>query len=263
MNEIDFLPDQYHQKHIYRHAKPWQIMVVTSFLGLLVIVTISQNIHRRLVERELAELAPAYETALNQKQQLINAQTQLKRMEIEAELITYLRHPWPRSRLLSGLLTRLPGEITLHQLQVTREAGNTAAPTDRRPATTLEISPEQQKSIPPAQLDLQLLHSQLEGKQTVVILNGVTTDSAALHRFLDDILSNSLFTKTELGLVTSQNNSAGEEIQFNAKIFVKPGYGQSDGPAGVLNASNARNTQNISSINPTATNDSDSLRGLE
>ena len=124
MIDIDFLPIQYHQKNAYRHAKPWQIIVVTSFLGLVVLVTISQYVHRRFVERELANLTPAYDMALGQMQQLANVQTQLKQMEKEAELITYLHHPWPRSQLLSALLSRLPEEITLQQLQITRELDN-------------------------------------------------------------------------------------------------------------------------------------------
>jgi len=70
MNDIDFLPEEYHQQHAYRHAKPWQIIVITSFLGLVALVTISQNVHRRFVEKELTELAPAFEKALGQKQYL-------------------------------------------------------------------------------------------------------------------------------------------------------------------------------------------------
>lgn len=225
MNDINFLPLEYHEKHAYRHAKPWQIMVVSSFLGLVALVTISQSVHRRLVEKELAELAPAYETALNQKQQLTGIQAQLKQEEIEAELITYLHHPWPRSRLLSAMISRLPEEITLQQLHITHEAYHSVVTPERRPATILEKSPEELKSMPPAERDLKLLQNQYDGKQTVVILAGVTTDSAALHHFLDEIVSNSLFSKSELGSVTSLGDSSATAIQFNAKLFVKPGYG--------------------------------------
>jgi DNA mismatch repair ATPase MutS len=231
MIDIDFLPIQYHQKNAYRQAKPWQIIVVTSFLGLVALLTISQKIHRRFVERELDELAPAYETAMAQEQRLADVQNQLKRMESEAKLITYLHHPWPRSQLLSALLSRLPEEITLEQLQITREADNSAAASDRRPAIHLANSGDQQKTLSPAERDLQILQNQSDDKQTVVILIGSTTDSAAVHRFLNEILSNPLFSKAELGSVTSVNESSGTTIQFQAKLVVKPGYGQPGGPA--------------------------------
>ncbi len=130
MIDIDFLPAQYHQQNAYRQTKPWQIIVVTSFLGLVALLTISQNIRRRLVERELDGLTPAYELALSQKQRLAEVQTQLKQTECRAELITYLRHPWPKSQLLSALLSQLPEEITLQQLQITREAESSGGASD-------------------------------------------------------------------------------------------------------------------------------------
>ena len=131
MIDIDFLPDQYHQQNAYRQAKPWQIIVVISFLGLVALLAVSQNIRRRLVEKELDALTPAYELALSQTQQLSEVQAKLKQTESHAELITYLRHPWPRSQLLSALLSKLPEEITLQQLQITCEAENTGAALDR------------------------------------------------------------------------------------------------------------------------------------
>jgi len=231
MINIDFLPVQYHQKNAYRQSKPWQIIVVTSFLGLVALLTISQKVHRRFVEKELGELDSAYETALAQEQRLSDVQNQAKQMESEAELITYMHHPWPRSQLLSALFSRLPEEITLEQLQITIEADNSVPASDRRPPTHLGNSGDPQKTLSPAERDLQTLQNQSDGKQTVVILIGSTTDSAAVPRFLNEILSNPLFSKAELGSVTSVNESSGTAIQFQAKLVVKPGYGQRGGPA--------------------------------
>jgi hypothetical protein len=230
MIDIDFLPTQYHQKNAYRQAKPWQIIVVTSFLGLVALLTISQNIHRRLVERELDELTPAYKLALSQKQQLTDVQTQLKQTESQAELITYLRHPWPKSQLLSAVLSKLPEEITLQQLQITREAENSEVAPDRRPPVVAANPVDQQKSLSTAERDLQTLQSQSDGKQTVIILIGTTTDSATLHHYLDEMQSNLLFSKAELGSVTSVSEPSGTAIQFHAKLVVKPGYGQPGSP---------------------------------
>lgn len=254
MNDIDFLPAEYHQRQAYRHSKPWQIIVVTSFLGLVALVTISQNIHRRMVENELGDLAPAYEMALSQQRQLAGVQKQLKQMEIEARLVTYLRHPWPRSRLLSALSSRLPQEITLQQLQVIREAQQQTAAPISRPGTIIENPAEQQKSLPQAQLDLNALHNQCEGKQTVVILIGTTTDSNALHRFLDEILTNSLFSKVELGSVTTESDRPATAIQFHAKLFVKPGYGQFDRPKEEQIDTSPQSLQNNSFITPALLN---------
>jgi hypothetical protein len=263
MIDIDFLPVQYHQKNAYRQAKPWQIIVVTSFLGLVALLTISQKVHRRFVERELDELAPAYETALAQEQRLADVQNQLKRMESEAELITYLHHPWPRSQLLSALLSRLPEEITLEQLQITREADNSAAASDRRPPIPLGNSGDQQTIISPAERDLQTLQSQFDGKQIVIILIGATTDSAAIHRFLNEIVSNSLFSKAELGSVTSASEPSAAAIQFRAKLIVKPGYGQLGGPIDDQKTSHPQSPAKTSSTAPPMLNDFVSQTAIE
>jgi len=263
MIDIDFLPVQYHQQNAYRQAKPWQIIVVTSFLGLVALLTISQNVHRRFVERQLADLTPAYEMALGQKRQLSEVQAQLKRTEYEAELITYLRHPWPKSQLLSALLSRLPEEITLQQLQITREAENSAAASERRPPVVLGNSADQQKFISPAERDIQTLQSQSEGKQIVIILTGATADSATLHHYLDEMQSNSLFAKAELGSVTSVGESSGAAIQFHAKLFVKPGYGQKGSPIEEQKTPLPQSPAKISSATPMMFNNVISRAGNE
>ena len=225
MIDIDFLPAQYHERNAYRQAKPWQIIVVASFLGLVALLTISQNIRRQLVEKELDALAPAYELALSQKQRLSEVQGQLKQSDSRAELITYLRHPWPRSQLLSALLSKLPEEITLQQLQITREL-EIANPASDHAAPAAAPNADQQKALSPTERDLQSLQGQAEGRQTVVVLIGTTTDSSALHHYLDEMQSNTLFSKAEPGSVSSAGEPSSAEIEFHAKLVVRPGYGE-------------------------------------
>jgi hypothetical protein len=255
MIDIDFLPIQYHQKNAYRHAKPWQIIVVTSFLGLVAVVTISQYVHRQFVARQLSDLTPAYGMALGQMLQLTNVQTQLKQMEKEAELITYLHHPWPRSQLLSAFISRLPEEITLQQLQITVEADNAPGSPDHPPTVVVGNSAEQQKSIPPAERDLQTLQNQFNRKRTVIILNGTTTDSAQLHHFLNDIPTDSLFSKAELCSITNVNDGSGMAIQFQAKLVVKPGYCQVEDAAEEQKILNPPDPAKTSTTSPSMSSD--------
>jgi hypothetical protein len=229
MNDIDFLPIPYRHENAYLQAKPWQIIVVSAFLGLLVIVTISQHIHRRIVENELEGLTPAYEIAVSQKQRLADIRSQITSLEAEADLVVYLHNPWPRSQLLSVLMSRLPEEIMLQQLHISRDAEFVPSATGRITPPVSETSADKQKAAHPAKNDLQSIQNQFAGKQIIVMLTGTTADSAALHRFLDDIQSGSLFSKAELVSANSQSDNDGGTIHFNAKIFVKPGYGQENG----------------------------------
>jgi hypothetical protein len=232
MVEIDFLPAEYHQQYSRRHSKPWQIVAVWSCLGLVTILIIGQIIHRQFMECELVELAPAYDSAMTQNQRLADLRKQLQQLETECELITYMRHPWPRSRLLSALMSGLPEEITLQQLHIALEADISAGSADRKSPVSAQLTGDQQKTCTPAEWDLQTLQGQCDGKRTVIILTGSTTDSAAVPHFLNEILSDPLFLKAELGSVSSVGESSAKAIQFRAKLVVRPGYSQTRGPDG-------------------------------
>jgi hypothetical protein len=109
--------------------------------------------------------------------------------------------------------------------------------------------------VPPAERDLKTLQSQLDGKRTVIILIGTTTDSAALHHFLNDIPSDSLFSKAELASVTSVNEPSGAAIQFHAKLVIKPGYGQLDDSNEEQKIFSPQSPPNSSSITPSVSSD--------
>jgi hypothetical protein len=232
MYDIDFLPVEYRQKHAQRQSQPWQIVAAVATISLMAVAASTQHSRRHSVQEELAIIAPAYEAAVNQRNRLADVQTRLKAAKAGAELYTYLRHPWPRTQLLSALVTRLPKEIALQQVQILRELAAASSPAEVRMPVDKKTEEENRKLLPPAERDLAKLRARLDPLQTVVVLAGTATEGAILHRYIGDLDATDIFDKAELDNFNSVDNSKGSAVlQFRAVLHVQPGYGQPGGPA--------------------------------
>jgi hypothetical protein len=235
MNEIDFLPVEYRQKHAQRQSQPWQAVASVAIISLVAIAALTQNHRRRALEDELTIITPAYEAAMKQQARLADVQARLKAAGAAADLYTYLHHPWPRTQLLTALVTPLPEGITLQQVQVLREAGRAAvvatAPATAAPPIDKKAEEESSKLQPPAERDLAKLGGRLDSMHTVVILTGTATDSAILHSYIGALDATDIFDKAELDCFNSIDNSKGNAaLQFRAVLSVQPGYGQPGSP---------------------------------
>ncbi len=235
MNDIDFLPIEYRQKHARRQSRPWQIVVAVAIAGLVLAAALAQQYRRHCTIGDLAAIQPAYETVLSEQNRLAAILNQAKSAKARAELYTYLRHPWPRTQLLSALASPLPPSVTLQQIQILREAkprGSTAA-TPAAPSLDRKAEEERLKSLAPAERDRLALTKRIDPLQTVVLLNGTTTDVAALHRYIGELDSTRIFNKAEIDFLNSVGkDKSGESLQFRAVLTVEPGYGQPGGPTG-------------------------------
>lgn len=235
MNDIDFLPLEYHQKSAERRQQPWRLVVAAAFLALLGAAALLDYQRRHRLSADLQTIRPQYEKAVAQMSRLTDLQSQAKLARAEADLYTYLRHPWPKTQILSALLGPLPDEIVLEQLKIHQE---TARPHD---SAGLERKPEPKKldpkaeeaelaKLPPAASDLKRLRAQFDAMQTVAIVTGQCREDAAAHRYLDQLRKNDLFRKVQLRSMETVKSDQGPTQRFVALILVRPGYGQPGGP---------------------------------
>jgi len=230
MQDIDFLPAQYHRQHASRQSQPWRIVVVAAFVALLGVAVFGQHRFERGVEDELTAIAPQYDLAVAQNELLSEFQSRLKTKQDTAALYTYLRHPWPRTRLLAALIAPLPDEIDFQQVQIIREQRQDAEPTERRSRSEMKAEEEKDKLLPPAERDLKRLRQQYDKTETVILLSGTTSESAALHRYLGALNAEDLFVKVELDWFESVATGQRNRLEFRATLIVRPGYGRADGP---------------------------------
>jgi hypothetical protein len=231
MSDIDFLPLEYRQQHARQQVQPWRVFVVAAFLALLAAGVFAQQQRRRTAQSALAAILPSHEEASREKSRLAEIRLTLLAVEAEAELRTYLRHPWPRTRILAAVLTPLPKAITLQQVQMARETPQGVALVDARPHGDKKAEEEKLAKLPPAHRDLKRLRDEYDRQQTLVRLVGTTEDNVALYRYLRELGECNLFAKVELQNIGRLEGAQGATLRFGATLIVRPGYGQPGGPA--------------------------------
>jgi len=229
MHEVDFLPAQYRQQHLRRRSQPWQAVVAMAFFALLVGAGFAQHRQRQRIESDLEAIEPQYQTALEQKQRLAELEGRLAEVRAEAELLAYLRHPWPRTQLLAAIVAPLPDEITLQQIQIRRAAPQQPSG-ERRTRAGAQNEEKKVAGLAPAARDLAELRQRLDGARTVVTLSGTTRQSAPLHRYLGELAEHPLIAKTELESIENVEGAAEPTLRFETTLLVRPGYGQPGGP---------------------------------
>ncbi len=233
MLDIDFLPAQYHHRQARKRSKPWQAVVTLTFAAIVAVAAVGQFRQHAALRGELELLAPQYEQAAAANDRLVKLRTELKEVRAEAALLTYLRHPWPRTQLLRALLEPLPDEILLSELEITTGATAATGPSQRRRSR----SDEEEKALAaltPAGRDLAALREEVDAVPTVIRVRGATSDSAVLHHYLGALARSSLIQKAELESIERSEREDGRNVRFRATIIVRPGYGQPGGPTGPI-----------------------------
>ncbi len=231
MLDIDFLPAQYRRRRASQQATPWRAIVILAFFGLVGVAAFGQFRQHAALRAELEMIEPQYDQAARTSAQLGSLQDELKHARAAAELLTYLRHPWPRTQLLDALLRPLPDQIVLLELEMGTEVPALRRPRDRgRPPGGGDDS-QADAALTPAERDLANLREQYDDLRTVIRFTGATDDSAALHRYLGALARAKLFRSAELESIESIDG-AGGAVRFSAVVSVRPGYGLPGGPAG-------------------------------
>jgi len=229
MHEIDFLPIEYRQKHAQQRLQSWRVLVALLFAALLGAASLVGYRHRQRLAADLEAIKPLHEAALSRSARLADLQSLLKAAWAESELYTYLRHPWPRTRLLAALLPPLPDEIVFEQLQIHPESPNNRNPGGSSTKVDSKAEEQEQSKLPPAARDLKRLRAEADAAQIAVTVTGLASDGAALHRYLGELGKSDLFLKVQLRSAETGKADRGA-LRFSAAILVRPGYGQPGGP---------------------------------
>ena len=232
MHEIDFLPAEYRREHANKRWRSWRILLVLGFTALIALATFGQNHRLQRIESDLDAIAADHERALGQQNDLAEQQSRLLAARADADLFTYLRHPWPRTRILDALLVPLSDEIAFEELQIQLEEAAGQSPGGRRDGRQNRAEEEESANLPPAVQDLKQLRSRFDPKRTVVTIAGVTSNSDAPHRYVGALSKADLFSEAKVPTMESDQDQSGETLRFNATLVVRPGYGQPGGPGG-------------------------------
>lgn len=218
--DVDFLPAHYHERSSKRRTDLWRLGVV-ALLGSVVAGTAlaAHHLHRQ-AQCQLAAVDNLHGRSSSTAKKVAELQAQLQPLQAEAELLTYLRFPWPKSQILSAVVQPLPPAVTLVRLHVIRETSDKAA--RQEPARPPQAAASTDAA--PKLSDLQQLRAECDRQKCVVQLAGTVTEHTALYEYLGRLNDLGMFERVELGPV---EQGAGQgAISFTARLTLRPGYGQ-------------------------------------
>jgi Tfp pilus assembly protein PilN len=225
LNNIDFLPQRYREAKIKRSASVWRLFCLFLFAGLLITASYLQSSHLQQARADLEKVNLLFTQANNIAKSVADMQAKNAPADQEAELLTYLRHPWPRSQVLAALISTVPESVNLESLEMRFQL----------PERTLaERVGAASDAFKPAQTgpgkDLKQLREQLDGGHWLVSLQGTAQDSADLHSYIAELEQQPLFSKVQLLSLEAQESPTSTACKFSAQIVLRQGYGQPSGP---------------------------------
>ena len=230
--ELDFLPVKFREENSQRNARAWRSVVLVA-LAVLVLAAIGLQQRNRLALRAEAEaLAPLFEESQSRTAEFKSLQTELEAAAHRAEVATYLCHPWPRTQVLKVLLEPLPTTVLLTEVAISLEAADGLP---RQPAVDTSNAAKDGKSdkqaskLDEAQFDLKRLREEYDGRLLVISLSGHAGDLEQLYSYLSQVGIHELVLKAELRSLESAGQ-LGIGSKFNARVVVRPSYGQPSGP---------------------------------
>lgn len=234
MKNIDFLPQRYQERGANERARLWQFALVGAIGLAIVAAAVWQGAAYRAVDAQIAAIEPQYQQAQAKTQRVAELNQRLARDGALAELLTYLRHPWPRSQLLATLARQLSPELTLTEIRLVRESPERPVVVREQPAPGAAGTP----AAPPppgAVQDLTALRVECDNGPLVLLVAGEATDTAALHDYLGRLKKSHLFARAELASITSKQRersptAAAPKSEFHLRLVLLPGYGQPGGP---------------------------------
>ena len=236
MKSIDFLPEIYRQREALRRARLWWGAVVVIFGGAIGASATAQLWLRHSLERELRELAPQYAAAQAQVQELTALQTQITRAGHEANLYTYLDHPWPRTQLLAEVVRPLPDCMRLTQMHVGEEEqarqAAAAGPRSTRPDDQAAASSQ-------PELDLLRLQDELDRRQATVELDGHTADVSRLHAYVAEVNRSPIIAQAHIKSLEAAAGNQASKTRFTLRLIVRPGHCQASEAAGATTTAGA------------------------
>jgi hypothetical protein len=221
---IDFLPEKYRQATDRRRTSYWRVFVAILFVGTFAATAVGMYSRQRSVRREYDAIIAQYAAAQAQEAMVVQREARVAELRVYAELVTLLRHPWPRSRLIGDLFATLPPGVVVERFRITSEKrpvtkiGEAAAPASTETA---------EKN---ASTDLADLRRAAEEHNVVIRLEGETADQSALHLYLQSLLRGKLFVDAEIESIEATREADSGRSRFTARAVVLPAWGMPGGP---------------------------------
>jgi Tfp pilus assembly protein PilN len=216
MQEIDFLPERYREKHARRKARLIQVSILVIFALSVTAAAAGQLALRKSIEADLTRVQPYYTQAMSHHAELNDLRNRLLRAEEVAELYSHLQQHWPRTQLLAAVVEAMPESVALTELTI----GIQAPPRAETRSVVNKSKAQADAQLSDAGRDLRDLRERIDGQVSVVDITGRSRDAAELHAFVAKLDQHPLIQSAKLESLESGTD--GEEGTFVVRLTVRP-----------------------------------------
>jgi Tfp pilus assembly protein PilN len=263
IEKIDFLPIRFREQSEVRTVNVWRLLAVACFAAMVLAGAWMQQRSLKNLETELVQVTANHGVAVARTERMAIAKAQRALTQGRAELVTYLKHPWPRSQVLATIVDGLPASVVLAELRFVRRLSNGQRERIAAASMTKESTTASAAGGDPAIEDLDILRDTV-GETELVEINGSTSDITALYDYLARLNGHRLVAnakiesiereekRPEVGLrkptVKASARTAGSSrkpnkaaqpepedepgsASFRVVIVLSDGYGQPNGPS--------------------------------
>ena len=195
IQSIDFLPPSYHQERLRHQKKLWHRSVVVVFLVCIVAGTIQQQRTRLALQATRDRLQQEADRMTAQLRSPDTIKQQIRRLDLQARLITHLRLRVPPTRIIAAVANNLPPYVTLTDLTIRLET----APVSPKARDTKPAAPATTPTTRLAEeIDLDHLHATAREMHVVVTVGGFAPDDVAIACHLASLQAAGLFSEVKL-----------------------------------------------------------------
>ena len=231
MTNIDFLPARYHERSAQHKTNVWRLAVLAIFTALVGFAAVGQVAVRRQAEAQLVAVGKQYDEVTSANGRLAELQIEFRAARANAEIVTYLRHPWPRTQILAIVAGALPEGVTLTKSTIHQpEATVLQLPTANVQGPEQAANAAAEAAKPAADRDLRRLRQAFDAEPVIVTLEGTSRDEPSLHDYVCTLAQADLFSNVDLRSVERLRDEKATGFGFNVRLALRPGYGQPEGP---------------------------------
>lgn len=234
-NEIDFLPPTWRQNRLRRQKQHWHRGIAVVFLVCLLAGSIQQWRTRTALNgmrERLLEQGARMSAQVGSPDAL---HAELKRLEGQAKLLTFLRlRPCP-TRVLIALSSHLPDNITLTELSLKPESRPRAV--SNAPGAPVAAADKKVPEMLPEEHDLEKLQAAAEDTDLAVLVNGFAHDDLTLAGYLSALQREPLFTHVKLVYSDEYQLFDQRLRKFSARLVLRAPHTAAAGPSPANTAS--------------------------
>ncbi len=231
MTTIDFLPARYQERSVQRKTNVWRLAVLAIFTALVGFAAVGQVAVNRQAEAQLVAVGQQHDEVTEANGRLAELQTELRAARADAAMVTYLRHPWPRTQILALIAGALPEDVTLTKSIIHQpEATALRLPTSNPQGPEQAANAAAEAAKPAADRDLRRLREAFDSEPVIVTLEGTSRDEPSVHAYVCTLAQADLFSNVDLRSVERLRGGQVTGFGFNVRLALRPGYGQPEGP---------------------------------